>query len=389
VMYAGSVAEAGDTQVVAAHPGHPYTLGLLLAEPPGDRRVDDLVAIPGSVPAAGDVSDQCPFAARCRWATDDCRGARPRAREIAPAHVSACVRLESIAGDMEHVRVEHQAPGVEIEPGEPSGHSVVRVRGLEVTYPPRGRAGEPVRALRGISLDVEPGESVGIVGESGSGKTTLGRCLTGLARATGGSIEIAGIDATDFERLSADERRAVRRTVQMVFQDPYSSLNPSRTVGAALAEALSGRLERKADTKEVAALLERVGLPGDYATRKPVALSGGERQRVAIARAIAFRPALLVCDEPVSALDVSVQAQILNLLRAIRQETQIAYLFITHDLAVVRQIADRVHVLHRGEIVESGATQNVLDAPQHPYTRRLIASIPGAGRPDYNGVSLT
>jgi peptide/nickel transport system ATP-binding protein len=211
------------------------------------------------------------------------------------------------------------------------------------------------------------------VGESGSGKTTLARCIVGLETPTDGSLVIDGIEAADYSRLRSAERRAIRRSVQMVFQDPYSSLNPVMTIGATLREALSVGPDTRTTEAD---LLSRVGLPPNYAARKPVALSGGERQRVAVARALALQPRLLVCDEPVSALDVSVQAQILNLFATLRAELGLAYLFITHDLAVVRQVAERVYVLYQGEVVESGPVERVLDAPSHPYTARLVASVP-------------
>jgi peptide/nickel transport system ATP-binding protein len=236
-----------------------------------------------------------------------------------------------------------------------------------------------VEALRGVSLTIAPGECVGLVGESGSGKTTLGRCLVGLETPTSGRIRIDRVDASDFGALSRSDRARIRHTVQMIFQDPYSTLNPRHSVGRALTEALqrSGvARERASAASVVAELLERVGLPASYARRKPAALSGGERQRVAIARALAVQPSLLVCDEPVSALDVSVQAQILNLFRGLQAELRIGSLFITHDLAVVRQVADRVFVLFKGEVVESGPADEVLSRPKHPYTIRLMESVP-------------
>ena len=256
---------------------------------------------------------------------------------------------------------------------------LLSVHGLDKTFSSsRGRA---VRALREVSIEVGVDECVGIVGESGSGKTTLGRCLLGLERPSGGTITIDGIDATDHDALSRTQRQQLLRTVQMIFQDPYSTLNPVRTVGATLAEAIWAAGSAAAHGRTaVADLLELVGLPADYAARKPVALSGGERQRVAVARALAMKPKLIVCDEAVSALDVSVQAQILNLLASIRRELGVSYLFITHDLAVVRQVADRVYVLRDGAVVEAASTDDVLDRPQHPYTRELIASIPQADR---------
>jgi peptide/nickel transport system ATP-binding protein len=238
---------------------------------------------------------------------------------------------------------------------------------------------EPVHALHSVSLSVCAGESVGLVGETGSGKTTLGRCVVGLERPDAGTITVDGIPSHALSALTRSQIERLRRTVQMVFQDPYSSLNPARTVGESLREAL-----RRTDAPSrrhgpsVGALLERVGLPAAYERRKPAALSGGERQRVAIARAIAVRPQLVVCDEPVSALDVSVQAQILNLLADLREQLDLSLLFISHDLSVIRQVADRVYVLFRGEIVEDGPTDVVLDSPRHPYTRQLVEAVPRA-----------
>jgi len=255
--------------------------------------------------------------------------------------------------------------------------SFLAVRDLQKVF--SGHRGGVVRALDGVSITVGVNESVGIVGESGSGKTTLGRCLVGLEDPTAGTIDIDGVDASHYSKLTRAERARLRSTVQIVFQDPYSSLDRTETVGAALREVLvvnkfpSQRMNARVDE-----LLERVGLPLGYAKRRPAALSGGERQRVVIARTLALEPKLIVCDEPVSALDVSVQAQILSLFRELRDEFGLSYLFITHDLAVVRQVVDRVYVLYQGKVVEQGPVDQVLDQPEHPYTKRLIASIPRA-----------
>jgi peptide/nickel transport system ATP-binding protein len=232
-------------------------------------------------------------------------------------------------------------------------------------------------AVRGVSLSIGLGESVGIVGESGSGKTTIARCLVGLEEPSAGNISIANIDASSYRHATTQQRRALRGLVQIIFQDPYSSLNPLMTVGAALKEAIAaGSKVQSTRRTDVPQLLDRVGLPTNYANRRPVALSGGERQRVAIARALALQPRLIICDEPVSALDVSVQAQILNLFRELRSELEVSYLFITHDLAVVRQVADRLYVLQAGSVVEEGSVETVLSSPATPYTRRLVQSVP-------------
>ena len=220
-------------------------------------------------------------------------------------------------------------------------------------------------------------ESVGLVGESGSGKTTLARMLVGLEHPTSGEITIDRIRASNWAALSGTERRKLRSTVQIVFQDPYSSLSPMRTIGSALGEAITTHDPRARGVRaQVDGLLQQVGLAAGYARRKPVALSGGERQRVAIARALAARPRVLICDEPMSALDVSVQAQILSLLAAIREERGIGYLFITHDLSIVRQVTDYLYVMHRGRIAESGPTEQVLSSPRDPYTVRLLEAVP-------------
>jgi peptide/nickel transport system ATP-binding protein len=375
VLYAGGLMEVGHAHDLEEHPLHPYTLGLLLSEPPVDKRLSALVAIPGSVPAADEVSEVCRFSPRCRWARDVCRAGPPPLRERAPGRATACVRIEEIDAEMVALRrsVVEAAAVREAAPSE----ALVEVRGVAKTFDPGTDHANP--ALKGVSLVIGAGESVGLVGESGSGKTTLARCLLGLEQPDEGEIRIAGVDASHYGRLSRTDLLRLRRAVQVVFQDPYSSLNPAHRVGFALEEAL--RMAGRRDSGEtVTSLLDRVGLPASYATRRPVALSGGERQRVAIARALAVQPSVLVCDEPVSALDVSVQAQVLNLFGRLREELGLSYLFITHDLAVVRQVVDRVYVLYRGEIVEHGPVDRVLDAPEDAYTKRLIESVPSGER---------
>jgi peptide/nickel transport system ATP-binding protein len=385
VLYAGSVLETAAAEPMEAGPLHPYTLGLLLSDPPVDRRLSQMAAIPGSVPSPDQVATSCTFAPRCEWRTPACTEAAPALAEVAPGRWSACVRIAEIEPLMQQARADavaarldhEQEVALEAEAGQAG--AVVVARDLEKVFGDKSQSGRKVAALKGVTLEIGADEAVGLVGESGSGKTTLGRCLVGLETPTGGSILVNGLDPREADRLSSADRRRLRRTVQMVFQDPYSTLNPVRTVGSTLAEALSAADDQIRDVrKAVAELLERVGLPGRYAERKPVALSGGERQRVAVARALAVRPKLIVCDEPVSALDVSVQAQILNLLTEVRRELGVSYLFITHDLAVVRQVAERVYVLRRGEVVEQGDTSDVLDHPQHWYTRMLVDSIPSS-----------
>jgi peptide/nickel transport system ATP-binding protein len=382
VLYAGALLEIGTAGPLEREPFHPYTLGLLLSEPSVDQKAGALAAIPGSVPAPDDVVDRCAFSTRCRWVRDVCRAGAPPIEELEPGRRSACVRFPEIRGEMRDLRERVLGSSSRISV-DARAEPLVAVDAVSKTFH-LGR-GREVDAVREVSLTIAPGEWVGLVGESGSGKTTLGRCVVGLETPTRGRMEVDGIDASDVARLPREVRRRLRRTVQMIFQDPYSTLNPRHTVGRTLIEALQQRGDGRASRPvepAVAALLERVGLPESYARRKPAALSGGERQRVAIARALAVQPRVLVCDEPVSSLDVSVQAQILNLFRQLRSELGIASLFITHDLAVVRHVTDRLYVLFRGEVVESGPTDEVLSRPRHPYTRRLMDSIPGATRRD-------
>ena len=376
VLYAGSLLEVGDAEAVERQPFHPYTLGLLLSEPPADVRVTRLIGIRGSVPRAADVVDSCGFADRCDWAKQICRAGKPPLAPRDASRFTACIRHDEIQGELDALRTAAlSAAPITPRRGETVG-ALVRIDALVKTFV--GRRGDPIRAVKGVSLRIMPGESVGLVGESGSGKTTLGRCLVGLETPTAGDIRIDGMAAADFGAMAKADRARVRRTIQMVFQDPYSTLNPRHSVGQALSEALgaSAGSTGPATPERVAALLVDVGLSSAYATRRPSSLSGGERQRVAIARALALKPKILVCDEPVSALDVSVQAQVLNLFKRLQAEHGLSYLFITHDLAVVRQIAERIYVLYLGEIVEEGPTEMVIGDPKHPYTRRLIELVP-------------
>lgn len=250
------------------------------------------------------------------------------------------------------------------------------IQNLVTEYPRRGWRTPPIRVLNSVSLDVKPGETVGLVGESGSGKTTIGRAVLGLAPVSGGRIMF---DGQDISHLKSAARRAVSKDVQVVFQDPYTSLNPSMTIADILSEPLvvQGMSGAKARAR-VSGLLDRVQLPADAAARLPREFSGGQRQRVAIARALAMEPKLIVCDEPVSALDLSTQARVLDLFLEIQEQTGVAYLFISHDLAVVRHLSHRVCVLYHGDVVEFGEAEQVTADPSHPYTRRLLMASPVA-----------
>jgi oligopeptide transport system ATP-binding protein len=252
---------------------------------------------------------------------------------------------------------------------------LLKVVGLQKHFPAAARGASPVKAVDEVSFEIEAGQTFGLVGESGSGKSTTGRCVLRLIEPTAGRIEFQGQNVMD---LSPSRLRAMRRDMQLVFQDPFSSLNPRMTIGDALEEPLIvhrlfDRVERK---RKVAEMLEMVGLNPSYANRHPHEFSGGQRQRIGIARAIITRPKLVVADEAVSALDVSIQAQILNLLKDLQKEFGLSYLFVSHDLAVIRHMSDRIGVMYLGRMIESGSCENVFSAPKHPYTQALLAAIP-------------
>lgn len=252
--------------------------------------------------------------------------------------------------------------------------TLVDIRDVVVEYPAKGLGKKPFRALKGVSLDINAGETIGLVGESGSGKTTLGRALLGLAPVTGGSITY---DGRDLAKLSKKARRGLAHEIQVVFQDPYTSLNPSMTIEQILMEPLTARDMPVKDARaRVRNLLDEVRLPSNAGQRLPREFSGGQRQRVAIARALALQPRLIVCDEPVSALDLSTQARVLELFKEIQERTGVAYLFVSHDLAVVRHLSHRVAVMYHGEIVEWGDAESVTTHPEHPYTQRLFLAAP-------------
>lgn len=256
----------------------------------------------------------------------------------------------------------------------PGGAPLLEVTDLNVVYRGSGWRRPSFHALDDVSLDVQPGETVGLVGESGSGKTTLGRAVLGLAEISGGTVTFDGRDITHASRRT---RRSLSRDIQVVFQDPYSSLNPAMSVATILAEPLTVQgMPRQAATARIAELLEQIGLEADAGRRFPREFSGGQRQRIAIARALALEPRLIVCDEPVSALDLSTQARILDLLIDIQVRTGVAYLFISHDLSVVRYISHRVAVMLKGKILEFGDGDDITSRPEHPYTQRLLLASP-------------
>ncbi|MFJ9821895.1 ABC transporter ATP-binding protein [Streptomyces sp. NPDC101151] len=251
---------------------------------------------------------------------------------------------------------------------------LLAVEDLTVEFP-QGRRTAPLRAVDAVSLSIAPGETVGLVGESGSGKSTIGRAVLGLNRVHSGRI---GFEGHDITHASSRTRRALSARLQVVFQDPYSSLNPARTIGQTLAEPFltHGRAHRNGTRDRIAKMLARVGMPADTADRYPGQFSGGQRQRIAIARALMPEPRLVICDEPVSALDLSIQAQVMNLLADLQRDLDLSYLFIAHDLPVVRHLSHRIVVLYRGQVMETGSAAALYTAPVHPYTQALLAAVP-------------
>ena len=358
VMYAGRIVERGPRDAIFAKPRHPYTRKLLRAVPDMEGR-RAVVGIAGHAPLPGNRPSGCFFAPRCDLAIDRCHEAFPPPTEFAGGHLVNCYRADEAPTEL--------PTSGETPAAAQAGEVVLSVVGLNGHY---GSA----HVLHDIELEVRRNECVAVVGESGSGKTTLARCISGLHSDYTGEVKLGG------DRLAESARRRstqARKQIQYVFQNPYASLNPRRTVGQTIARQLrlfgGGRRETG---QRVAACLERVSLSSAAANRYPDQLSGGERQRVAIARALAAEPALLVCDEVTSALDVSVQAAIVELLRDLRTETGLSMLFITHNLALIRTIADRVIVMTEGTIVESGATISVFESPSAEYTGKLLANTP-------------
>jgi peptide/nickel transport system ATP-binding protein len=370
VLYAGELVEEGPASVVFDQPNHPYTVGLLRCIPRRGQRKDHgrLDAIPGFLPAPGQEIKGCIFAERCALVIDECRAVQPPAFNVGADHTARCYRHQDAAELPRSTPSDASLPSV-AEADDP----IVTVRGLSTTY---RNARAEFKALTGVDLQIMRGETLGLVGESGSGKTTLARALLGLVPPDSGSLV-----EFDGAALPADLRRRpldLLRAVQIVFQNPDSALNRRHTVRRLIGRPLSrlAGLSGSRLTERLNDLIRSVRMEPRHLSLRPGQLSGGLKQRVAIARAFGGGPRLVVCDEPTSALDVSVQAAILNLLADLQAKERVTYLFISHDLGIVRYLSDRIAVLYLGRLLEIGPAETVFSGPHHPYTEALLSAVP-------------
>ena len=400
VMYAGRAVETGPADEIYYRSRMPYTLGLLGSLPRLDSDGSGrLRPIPGSPPSLLNLPPGCSFTVRCPLAYERCLREEPELRDVTAAeHRAACHR----SGELDGVGIElftptwtdtgdglvgalggltaETPPAATTEASVPNGRKVIEVSDLVKHFPIRGGAlirhqvGE-AHAVCGVSFDLNERETLGLVGESGCGKSTTARTVLQLIRASSGSVRYDGKDLTTKSRR---QLRPLRQDIQVVFQDPYASLDPRMPVGEIVAEPLRvhGRWDSKNGPARVSELFEMVGLNPEHRNRFPHEFSGGQRQRVGIARALSLGPKVIVLDEPVSALDVSIQAGVVNLLEELQDRLGLAYLFIAHDLSVVRHISDRVAVMYLGKIVEIGTRDQVYDSPSHPYTQALLSAVP-------------
>ena len=375
VMYAGRIVETGTTREIFNRPRHPYTIGLLNCLPTLQRGRAPLTAIEGQPPDLAAVPAGCAFAPRCSLAEPRCGQARPPLEDVGVEHLVACLRVADTAA-LTRVVTAVAAAGAP-SAGAPAGDAILEARGLTKHFPLTrgavfGRSVGTVKAVDGVDFVLRRGETLGLVGESGCGKTTTARLVLCLERPTGGGIYFRG---RDVHGLAPAQRREYRRAVQAVFQDPYSSLNPRLTIRTTVGEPLvqtEPGLTKAEISERIAASLERVGLRSRVADDYPHELSGGQRQRVALARALTTNPECILLDEAVSALDVSIRAQVMNLLREIQDRLGVSYLFIAHDLAVVRYVSTRIGVMYLGKLVETAASEELYAHPLHPYTQILL-----------------
>lgn len=375
ILYAGEMMEKGAVKDVFSRPANPYTQGLLASIPRLDEDIE-YRPIPGKIPEVSDVPEGCIFANRCDFASEECEtGDIPMETvQSDPIHESRCIHVERVLQNpvLPDERVRSKETG-----GDPILEAVgVKKHFGETSLLDKIFGGKPtVKAVDGVDFEIRESETVGLVGESGCGKSTLGRILINLLNPTEGTIKYRG---KPLEELSGGELAEYRAETQIVFQDPDSSLNPRKKVKEIVGRPLklSTNLARKERQERVSELLEQVNLSADMARKYPYELSGGEKQRIAIARAFAAQPSLIILDEPVSSLDVSEQANILNLLDDLREEYGTSYLFISHDLSLVNAVSDRMGVMYLGKIIEVGTREEIFNPPHHPYTRALVSSAP-------------
>ena len=376
IMYAGKIAEQGSREQVFRQMAHPYTRRLFDSIPKTDDADFLLNTIPGMVPPATEYGDGCLFSDRCKFVMDVCKTRDSKSYKLDEGHEVTCHLYESgKAQDLELNHAPQPAPKKNIEPS-----ALVSVKSLKTWFPIRKgifrRIVNHVKAVDDVNLEIKKGSTVALVGESGCGKTTLGESILRLSKEARGSVIFKG---RDLMQLKADELKKIRRHMQIVFQDPYGSLSPRMRVRELIEEGLKVHfpdMSESENREKIDKALREVGLDPSIANRYPHEFSGGQRQRISIARVLVLEPEFMVLDEPTSALDVSVQAQVMNLLRELQSKHRLTYIFITHNLNVVRYLADYVAIMYLGKIVESGPVKELFQNPKHPYTRTLLDAVP-------------